>query len=147
MSVLLVFLGGAVGTAIRLGISQLQSTSASSPWPWATFLINLSGACILGFALELITTVHHGNGSESRARHHFRLFFCTGSMGGYTTFSTFVVESDILFRSSQWAVGVIYALSSVVLGLCMSVFGIWAARKIAARFGSFERAQETEDQS
>jgi CrcB protein len=145
MTLLLVFLGGSVGTAIRLGISQLQVTSTSSLvsslWPWATFLINLSGACVLGFVLELIVAANRKQGSESRARRNFRLFFCTGVLGGYTTYGTFIVESDSLMSSPQWAIGLVYAIASVILGLCFAALGVWVARKLSASLGSSSKPE------
>jgi CrcB protein len=132
----MVFLGGSLGTAIRLGISQFQVTTPTSPWPWATFLINLSGACILGFVLELIVAANRTQCSESHARRNFRLFFCTGVLGGYTTYGTFIVESDSLMSSPQWAIGLVYAIASVILGLCFAALGVWVARKLGRKLSS-----------
>lgn len=127
-SVVLVFVGGTTGTALR---AWLEATfpSPTGSWPWATFWINLSGALILGFLLESLLL----SGPDLGWRRRVRLGVGTGVMGGYTTYSSFIVEADQLLRGGHAWTGIAYALVSVTLGIACALAGITASRRLAER--------------
>ncbi|WP_454853604.1 fluoride efflux transporter CrcB [Promicromonospora soli] len=108
----LVALGGAVGALARW---LLESAFAAEPgeWPWATFWINLCGALLLGVLLEWL--LHAG--PDHGWRRAVRLGVGTGLIGGFTTYSTFVLEAVSLAQDGRAIPGVAYALVSVVLGV------------------------------
>ena len=123
----LVFVGGAVGTTLR---SLLQSAYGAVPgqWPWATFGINVGGSLLLGALLEAIAA----SGPDAGWRRGLRLGAGTGALGGFTTYSTFSVETVSLLRSGQVLLATGYALSSVVAGVLAALLGVrmvrWATR-------------------
>ena len=102
-SFLAVGLGGALGAMGRYGISLLPLKSA---FPWLTLLTNVLGALVIGF----VVGVAAGAVSPNTV-----LFWKTGVCGGFTTFSTFSLETLRLFESGQTGAGLLYAGASVML--------------------------------
>lgn len=114
----LVFVGGAIGTAVRYMLSL--SIPAWNGIPVATFSINVTGAFLLGWLLE---TLSRGGPDEGRRR-AIRLFVGTGIMGGYTTYSSFAVDTDGLIATAHLGDSILYALATVLVGAAASVGGI-----------------------
>ncbi|WP_136029810.1 CrcB family protein [Microbacterium sp. PF5] len=114
---MLVFAGGAAGTSIRILLGTWWASSSSFPWP--TFIINVSGAILLG-ALY--------GASRGAATGRMRLLLGTGVLGGYTTYSTFAVGSDGLILTDHLLLGVLYVVPTVVLGIA----GGFAAQRLTA---------------
>lgn len=129
-----VFAGGLLGTAARAGLSLLQPAAHTAvqlqAWPWATFTVNMLGALLLGFILELWQHL----GSDTGMRQATRLLLGTGIMGAFTTYGTFIWETILRFGSSSARAGVIglfYALASLVGGLLAAGIGIVIARLVS----------------
>jgi len=119
----LVLVGGALGTSLR---SWLEDTwGQPSGWPWVTFAINLVGSFLLGLLLESLV---RGGPDEGRRR-AVRLGCGTGVLGGFTTYSTFVLEVHRLDTAGEVATAVVYPLVSVVLGVVCAVAGMWLASR------------------
>jgi CrcB protein len=118
----LVALGGTAGTAARL---HLEAALPAQPgaWPWTTFLINVAGSLILGVLLESLLR----GGDDTGWRRAVRVGCGTGIVGGFTTYSTFVLEVERLLQGGDAVVGVLYALVSVVAGLVAAGVGIAVA--------------------
>ena len=114
-----VFVGGVVGTALRYEIESLLPHDGSG-WPWATFLINLCGAFVLGGLLEGLVRLGDDAGWRLRAR----LCAGTGGCGAFTTYSTFALEAVALGRHGHVGTAVAYGLVSVVAGVLMAWLGI-----------------------
>ncbi|MFT4042886.1 MAG: fluoride efflux transporter CrcB [Gordonia sp. (in: high G+C Gram-positive bacteria)] len=121
-SIIIVFLGGIVGTGLRYGLEKAFAP-AGTEWPWATFGINLTGAFALGLLLETLTRCV----LPERRRAQFRLFFGTGVCGSYTTYSTFAGEVTMLIHRGAIATAIGYAVGSVVLGVICAQAGAVAA--------------------
>ncbi len=122
---LLVFVGGACGTALRAWL-EVEFTPESNSWPWVTFAINASGSLLLGFLLEALTR----GGADEGWRRYVRVGVGTGAIGGFTTYSTFVVEVDLLARAGHVGISAAYAAASIVVGLVCALAGILAARAV-----------------
>lgn len=111
----LVVAGGTVGTLVR-AVAEDAFGAHAGEWPWTTFAINVLGSFLLGLLVAVLTRV----GDESRVR----LALGTGLLGGFTTYSTFVVEVDQLLRDGHLGVGAGYALGSVLLGVTAAAAGV-----------------------
>lgn len=121
-AVLAVGLGGALGAIGRYGISLLPLKGA---FPWLTLLTNLLGALGIGLVAGLA--------AGGRLPPTWTLFWKTGVCGGFTTFSTFSLESLRLFDSGRTVLGVCYAVASVVLCILGVFCGEWAAKRLCGR--------------
>lgn len=130
----LVALGGAVGTLLRWLPERVWAPEPSA-WPWTTFWINLCGSLVLGMLLEWVLRT----GPDHGPRRAVRLGVGTGLVGGFTTYSTFVLEIIGLVQDGHAALGVAYALVSIVLGIVGAGAGIGLAamswRWVAQRRG------------
>ncbi|WP_235929673.1 CrcB family protein [Cellulomonas citrea] len=124
----LVVVGGAAGTLAR---SVLESTFPAQPgaWPWTTFVINVTGALLLGALLGYLAAA----GPDEGLRRDLRLGIGTGVMGGYTTYSTFIVEVDTLLRNGHVGTGALYAVVAVLLGLAAAAAGLTLGARAGRR--------------
>ena len=119
--VALLTIGGGLGTNARyfLGraVARFQGDAA---FPWATFLINVLGSALLGVVAA--ACLNH----PDPARRNWYLLLGTGFCGGFTTFSTFSLETLTLLETGRPWTALGYALGSVAGGL----FAVWAAMRI-----------------
>ena len=109
-----VFIGSGLGGMCRWAVSQVPCTS----WPAGTLIANVGGCFLLGWLSRMAP------GSEV-----VRLLLMTGFCGGFTTFSTFSLESYTLIKAGQKGTAVLYIALSV--GLCL--LGIWLGHLAARR--------------
>jgi len=122
MGVLLVALGGAIGSVARYLMGGWFASRLGPAFPYGTFAINISGSFIIGLFLAF---------AERRASlsPYWRLFFAVGFVGGYTTFSTFEYEAVRLLQDDELLLGALYVAGSVVTGafgvLAGIVLGSW----------------------
>ncbi|WP_147916382.1 FluC/FEX family fluoride channel [Ruania zhangjianzhongii] len=119
----LILAGGAVGTTGR----YLLETAFAPPaghWPWVTFVINVTGAFLLGGLLFGLGR----SGEDTGARRGLRLGAGTGLLGGFTTYSTFTLEVHGLFGGGQLWTGLGYAAGSVLTGVAAAAGGALLAR-------------------
>lgn len=113
---------GVVGALSRYAMSRLI-TVPSGHFPWSTFWINVTGSLVIGFVLVMLIE------RFPRAR-VARPLVATGFLGAYTTFSTYMVDSDLLFKAHKIATGIIYAFGSLGAGVTATAAGILFARFI-----------------
>ena len=119
-----VALGGVVGALARAGISTAVPHHDAAAWPWATFVTNLLGCLVLGVVLDWVDNRHAIWKAEHPWRSRLmRPFLAAGVLGGFTTFSTFSVETFGLLRAHAVVPGLAYAVSSVLLGVACVVLG------------------------
>lgn len=111
---------GIVGALARYAMSRLI-TVPDGHFPWSTFWINVTGSLVIGFVLVLLIE------RFPRAR-VARPLIATGFLGAYTTFSTYMVDTDLLFKAHKIATGAIYAFGSLGAGLAAATAGILFAR-------------------
>lgn len=127
----LVAAGGALGTTIRAALEN-AAPAAPGGWPWTTFAINLLGSFVLGVLLETLVR----SGPDEGWRRRVRLGCGTGVLGGFTTYSTFVIEAERLLTGGHVAIGAAYALVSVVVGIACALLGIALVRRLPRRGGA-----------
>ncbi|WP_336659663.1 fluoride efflux transporter FluC [Leucobacter sp. USHLN153] len=124
---LLVGAGGVFGTAARFLLSEAIPKAGGVPV--GILLINLTGAFILGVLLEALAL----RGSDTGGRRIARLFFGTGVLGGYTTYSTLATDSALLIHDGRAGTAALYAVGTVLLGAVASVLGILLARRVSQK--------------
>jgi CrcB protein len=120
---LLVFVGAGLGGAARYGAGLLIGHFAAGPFPWGTFLVNVTGCFAMGGLMYLFK-------DRGRLTPNHRLFLMVGILGGYTTFSSFGYESDSLMRQGHPALEAAYAMASAIFGLA----SVWAGRAATKAF-------------
>lgn len=121
MNVLLVFLGGGLGAAARYGVGVLTLRIVGSGYPWGTFAINVLGAFLMGVAAETFAL-------KAGLSQPLRLFLTTGILGGFTTFSTYALETALLHERGELGAAVAYALGSLVIGVAALFAGLALVR-------------------
>jgi CrcB protein len=116
-------IGGTLGCWARFGQTNLVQAIWGGDFPYATLSINLLGSFLMGFlfieTLERLTLAPV-----------LRTGILTGFLGGYTTFSTFQMESLLLFERGEAARALLYQALSLVLGLGCAFFGAYIARNL-----------------
>ena len=115
---LAVCLGGVAGAVLRTAVAG-RLPHAADAWPWATFLVNLGGAFVLGIA---VTAIH-----ERRAL--LRRLLATGFCGALTTFSTMQLEVLRMLDADDVRLAAGYLGASVALGLACVVAGSGVGRR------------------
>lgn len=121
----LVVVGGTLGTAARDLLETVFATPAGAV-PWIRLIINVSGAFLLGFLVEGLALASAG----SRRRRAAQLMLGTGLLGGYTTYSTFVLETITLGRDESLLAGVGYAMGSVGAGFAAAFVAMGVSRTL-----------------
>ena len=117
-AIALVVAGGTIGTFLRYALSLVIPS-----WngiPVGIFVINVTGAFLLGLLLEALVR----GGPDEGTRRTLRLLLGTGALGGYTTYSAFAVDTDGLLLSAQVGPSALYGLATVLVGAAASVAGI-----------------------
>ena len=118
----LVAVGGAIGSVGRFWLAGAVSRLTGAYYPWGTILINILGSCLIGW-LAGIAVIGRVQNTES-----LRAFAMVGVCGGFTTFSSFSLQTVELLREGHpWGAAANVAVS-VCLCLTATVFGLWLAR-------------------
>ncbi len=117
LAVLLVALGGGIGSATRYLVGGWFASRFGPAFPYGTFVINVTGSFIIGFFLAFAQ-------ERVSLSPYWRLFFAVGVVGGYTTFSTFEYESIRLLQDGEMLLGAVYLLGSVLTGGLAAIAGI-----------------------
>jgi CrcB protein len=108
---------GALGALARYLLAEWMARWARGPLPLATFLINVSGAFLLGLVLSL-------GGAQAADGAAFRTVLGVGFLGGYTTFSTWSYETDALARRGSHRHAWLNALGMLGAGMLAAALGL-----------------------
>lgn len=122
--VISVALAGALGAAARYEIDGFISDHLGSAFPWGTFVINISGALLLGFLFTVLT-------GRYNAPPLVRSAVMTGLLGAYTTFSTLTLETARLIEDGSYGLALLNTVGSLVCGMVAVFVGIFAGRAFA----------------
>ena len=123
MQLLLVMIGGALGTGARFLTSRAMIAWLGPDFPYGTLAVNLVGGLLMGL---LVGTLARTGGSED-----WRLFVGVGVLGGFTTFSAFSLDLVTMLDRGAVTVAIGYALASVI-GAALALFaGLTLARSVA----------------
>lgn len=130
-SLALVGAGGMLGAPARY-LVESALPAADGRWPMGTFIVNIVGACALGFLLESLILA----GPDTGRRRRMRLFLGTGFLGAFTTYSSFAVQADQLGRGGHPGIAAGYVAASLVTGLVLVGLGIGAAQRLRRWLGA-----------
>jgi CrcB protein len=119
-------LGGALGSIARFWLGALVAELFGIRFPWGTILINVLGSFVIGFFAAFT-----GPGGRAIASFHARAFVMVGLCGGFTTFSSFSLQTLELARQSHWA----QAGANIALSVLLCLVAVWAGHASAAAFG------------
>jgi CrcB protein len=117
--------GGALGASARVGLGTAFPV-APSGFPWTIFVINVVGCLLIGALMVLVIEVWP-------ARRLVRPFLGVGVLGGFTTFSTYVVEIEQLLDAGAVAVALAYLGGTVIAALAATWVGLAGTRRLVHR--------------
>jgi CrcB protein len=123
MSYVWVALGGALGSIARYGCAGLAARWVGATFPWGTMFVNLAGSLLIGFLATL--TAPDG---RLLASPDARAFLLIGVLGGFTTFSSFSLETLNLVRDGEW----LSAAANVVGSVALCLVAVWLGHAGAA---------------
>lgn len=114
--------GGGLGALLRYLIFYYFERFHKSVFPWATLIVNLAGALLIGFLWGYFDKVYVSPG--------IRMFIFIGILGSFTTFSTFAFDILSLINDGHFRNVVIYLLASNILGVGLAFLGYYSALSI-----------------
>jgi CrcB protein len=124
MSILIVFLGAGIGGVLRYAMSPaIQRACNEWSFPIGTFSVNMLGCLLIGLLAQIAETKGIFSGE-------MRLFLFVGILGGYTTFSSFGLETFQLLRDGQ----ILYAIANAALQVVLGLLCVWAGWAIGRLF-------------
>mgnify|MGYP003679604142 CR=1 FL=1 len=118
--ILLVFLGGGIGSVLRYIISKSINPIFSNFF-LGTFLVNILGCLFIGVILGISL-------KDTFLTQNQTLLLATGFCGGFTTFSTFALENQSFLKNGDIVNFAVYTLSSVVVGIIAISLGLWLTK-------------------
>jgi len=115
-----VVVGGGLGDVARYFIAGWVQP-AGVLFNWGIFAVNISGGLLMGMIVE-------ASALKLNLSPDLRAFLTVGILGGYTTFSTFSLDSALLLQKGQYGLAAAYVMGSVVLSIAALFAGLWIAR-------------------
>ena len=116
MTYLLVATGSALGGTLRYWLSGLIANWVGQTFPWGTLVINVTGSIVIGLFATLT-----GPDGRVLVPGEWRQFFMVGVCGGYTTFSSFSLQTLTLAQDGEW----LWAGLNILLSVALCLFGVW----------------------
>jgi fluoride exporter len=125
-AIVLVFVGAGLGGVFRHFVNILAGRWLGADFPFGTLFINVTGSMLMGLLVGWLAFKSTANWSQP-----LRLFVATGVLGGYTTFSTFSLETILLIERQETALACLYVGASLLCGF----LGLWGAMFLVRSFG------------
>ena len=122
-TVLAVGVGGGLGALARYYIAGWVQRGAE--FPLGIFVVNITGGLLMGMIVE-------ASALRLNLAPDMRSFLTVGILGGYTTFSTFSLDSALMLQKGQYGLAAAYVIGSVILSIAALFAGLWVIRAIYA---------------
>jgi CrcB protein len=122
-----VAVGGALGTTGRYWLSGVVARLVGETFPWGTLVINVTGSFVIGLFAVLT-----GPDGRMFVPSTGRQFVMIGICGGYTTFSSFSLQTLNLMNDGEW----LYAAANIGLSVALCLLAVWAGASLAASMNS-----------
>ena len=126
-----VALGGALGSVARFWVNGLVSEKFGATFPWGTLAINVGGSFLIGIIGAL--AIPEGR-MDSQSRVFATQFLMVGVCGGYTTFSSFSLQTLNLLRDREW----LYAGGNILLSVVLCMIAVWLGWLLGSTFNSIK---------
>jgi fluoride exporter len=123
VKVLLIALGGAIGSVCRYGLGGLVYRLLGSMFPWGTLAVNVVGSLVIGFLWGVFERGSIGP--------NMRMFLFIGILGGFTTFSSYTLETFNLFRENETRLAITNMVVSNIVGVAAVFIGFAIFRYVA----------------
>ena len=121
--VVLVAIGGAIGSVARYGVGALGQQLFGPAFPWGTLMVNLSGSFLIALIMHIALT-------GTAISVELRIFLTTGIVGGFTTYSTFNYETLALLNQRAYGLAGLNLAGTVLGCLLTGVLGLAAGRAL-----------------
>ena len=126
-----VAIGGALGSVSRFWLSGVVARQFGETFPWGTIVINITGSFVIG----VIGALANPEGRmDSQSRAFATQFLMIGICGGYTTFSSFSLQTLNLLRDREW----LYAGGNVILSVVLCMIAVWLGWMLGSTFNSMK---------
>ncbi len=122
-TLILVGIGGSIGSVLRYAIALLMAKPTSSSFPFATLIVNLVGCFLIGVIVAL-------SGKGDLVTPEWRIFLTAGFCGGFTTFSAFSLENIRLMQDGEFTLVALYVTASIIVGLAATYLGMLLVRSV-----------------
>lgn len=124
-----IMLGGALGTAARYWASGFVARAFGETFPWGTLIVNVSGSLLIGFFATLT-----GPDGRMFVGTTARQFVMIGICGGYTTFSSFSLQTLNLMNDGEW----LSAGGNILLSVALCLLAVWAGHMLASSLNALK---------
>lgn len=122
IKVLILITGGAIGTVLRYGVSMWVQRLLQYSFPFGILSVNVIGSFLIGFCWSLAESYNFSVNT--------RVFLFTGLFGGFTTFSSFALDTMSLMKTGDYKLAFINILASNVLGLIAVFLGLLVGKNV-----------------
>lgn len=123
--ILLVFLGGGLGSVLRLATYHASRLWLPAHFPFGTLIVNVAGGLVAGIIAAILVQRSVG-GNDPLA-----LLLITGLLGGFTTFSAFSLDAVQLWQRGAFSAAAVYVLGSVLFSIAAVAVGFAAVRALS----------------